>query len=407
MDSRQSREAVCYSESMFAERTAWELKKNRYTEELERARGTGAQLLDLTVSNPTACGFHFCDDRILQALNNPDALAYHPEPRGLLSARQAVCGYYGEHARRINLSRQIAPEQIFLTTGTSEAYSFLFRLLCNPGDQVLVPCPSYPLFDFLADIQDVKLAAYPLQYDHGWHIDFPVLESLITDKTRAAMVVHPNNPTGSFASRAEMSRLAQVCAEHGLALIADEVFLDYGVSDAIPASFAFHDDCLTFVLSGLSKIACLPQMKVGWVLVNGPAELRSEAEDRLEVIADTYLSMNAPLQFALPVLLEERRHIQPQLFDRIERNVRSLDEEIKKQGLVSRLEVQGGWYAVLRVPATRPDEELAIELIRQQKVIVHPGHFYDFPREGYLVVSLIAPEDQFREGIRRLLESQT
>ncbi|HEX7962620.1 MAG TPA: pyridoxal phosphate-dependent aminotransferase [Terriglobales bacterium] len=391
---------------MFAERTAWELKKNRYTEELERARAAGARLLDLTVSNPTACGFHFRSDHILRALKNPDALIYYPEPRGLLGARQAVGAYYLEHARRINLNRQIAPEQIFLTTGTSEAYSFLFRLLCNPGDQVLVPRPSYPLFDFLADIQDVKLAAYPLQYDHGWQIDFSVLESLITNKTRAVMVVHPNNPTGSFASRAEMSRLAQVCAEHDLALIADEVFLDYGMSDAIPASFAFNSDCLTFVLSGLSKISCLPQMKVGWMVVSGPAGLRSGAEERLEVIADTYLSMNAPLQLALPVLFEERRHIQPQLFERIEQNLRSLDEEIGQQKLVSRLQIQGGWYAVLRVPATRPDEELAIELIRGHGVVVHPGHFFDFPREGYLVVSLITREDQFREGIRRALQFQ-
>lgn len=391
---------------MFAERTAWELKKNKYTEELERARAAGAKLLDLTISNPTACGFHF-RDKILKAFKNRDALTYHPQPRGLLSARQAICAYYSEHARRINLNRQISPEQIFLTTGTSEAYSFLFRLLCDPGDQVLVPRPSYPLFDFLADIQDVKLAAYPLQYDHGWHIDFGALESLITDHTRAVMLVHPNNPTGSFASRGEMSKMAHLCAEHGLALIADEVFLDYGISGATAASFVFNGDSLSFVLSGLSKISCLPQIKVGWMVINGPPDLRREAEERLEVIADTYLSMNAPLQLALPVLLEERRHIQPQLFDRVEQNLRSLDEEIGKQSLVSRLEIQGGWYAVLRVPATRPDEELAIDLIRGHGVVVHPGHFYDFPREGYLIVSLITPEDQFREGIGRILESQT
>src|SRR5438874_10203470 len=236
---------------MFAERTAWELKKNRYTEELERSRAAGARLLDLTASNPTTCGFHFRDEKILQALKNPDALIYHPEPRGLLSARQAVCGYYEEHAGRVNKGGQISPEQVFLTTGTSEAYSFLFRLLCNPGDEVLAPRPSYPLFDFLADIQDVKLAAYPLHYDHGWHIDFAVLESLITEKARAVMVVHPNNPTGSFASIGEMGKPASICAEHGLALIADEVFLDYAFSEAEPASFAFNADCLMFVLSGL------------------------------------------------------------------------------------------------------------------------------------------------------------
>jgi alanine-synthesizing transaminase len=388
---------------MFAARTAWNLAKNSYTEELERARASGAKLLDLTASNPTTCGFHYRHDQILHALQNSDALTYHPEPRGLLSARQAVCGYYAEHEDRTKLKSQISPERIFLTTGTSEAYSFLFRLLCNPGDQVLVPRPSYPLFDFLADIQDVKLAAYLLQYDHGWHIDISVLQSLINSQTRAVMVVHPNNPTGSFATTNEMAKLASICAEHRLPLIADEVFLDYAFPDVRAESFAFNKDCLTFVLSGLSKISCLPQMKIGWILVNGPSDLRTQAEGRLEVIADTYLSMNAPLQLALPALLEERRLIQSQLCARIQRNLAVLDRAIKNQELVSRLDLQGGWYAVLRVPATRSDEELSIDLIRRTDVVVHPGHFYDFPRDGYLVVSLITPEDQFSEGIARLL----
>ena len=315
-----------------------------------------------------------------------------------------MCNYYAERCSENNVPR-ISSEQIFLTTGTSEAYSFLFRLLSNPGDQVLVPRPSYPLFDFLADIQDVKLAAYPLQYDHGWHVDFSVLQSLITDNTRAMMVVHPNNPTGSFASREEMGKLASICLEHRLALIADEVFLDYAFPGVTAESFAFNADCLTFVLSGLSKISCLPQMKLGWIVMNGPADLRIAAEERLEVIADTYLSMNAPLQLALSPLLEERRHIQPQLCTRIEHNLSALDQAIAVQNMVSRLDLQGGWYAVVRVPATRSDEELAIDLIRQSNVVVHPGHFYDFAREGYLVVSLITPEDQFSEGIARIIKS--
>ena len=389
---------------MFADRTAWNLAKNRYTEELERARASGAGLLDLTASNPTACGFCYRQDKILQALENPEALVYHPEPRGLLTARQAVCNYYAERSSERNIS-QISSEQIFLTTGTSEAYSFLFRLLCNPGDQVLIPRPSYPLFDFLADIQDVKLAPYPLQYDHGWHIDFAALEALITGKTRAIMVVHPNNPTGSFASTEEMDRLASICADHDLSLIADEVFLDYTLTGITGRTFAFNSNCLSFVLSGLSKISCLPQMKVGWIVVNGPAELRKQAEERLDVIADTYLSMNAPLQLALPTLLEERKHIQPQLFARIRQNLSVLDQAIGRQDLISRLELEGGWYAVLRVPATRSDEELAIELIRKSGVVVHPGHFYDFPREGYIVISLITPDGQFSEGIARIVNT--
>jgi len=387
---------------MFASRTEWNLKQNRYTEELQKLREFGTMLLDLTASNPTTCGLRFNRSVILRSLTDPKALTYRPEPRGLLVARKAVSGYYADHAKTQRTSARVQPEQIFLTTGTSEAYSFLFRLLCNPGDQVLVPQPSYPLFDFLADIQDVRLTAYPLHYDHGWHIDFSALRAAIGPSVKALMVVHPNNPTGSYVGRTEMQQLVEICANANLALIADEVFLDYAL-EGKPPSFVFSTDCLTFVLSGLSKISCLPQMKVGWIAVNGPPLLRRQAEERLEVIADTYLSMNAPLQFATPDLLKERKAVQKQVRMRIERNLHTLDEQVKRQELVSRLECEGGWYAVLRVPAYYSDEELAIKLMREQHVVIHPGHFYDFPRDGYVIVSLITPEREFKRGTDRLL----
>ncbi|HEX6466262.1 MAG TPA: pyridoxal phosphate-dependent aminotransferase, partial [Terriglobales bacterium] len=350
---------------MFASRTSWQLKRNRYSEELDRLRRSGARLLDLTASNPTTCGFHFDDDAILGSLTNPEALVYHPEPRGLFTAREAVSEYYREHARSMGSTASISPEQIFLTTGTSEAYSFLFRLLCNPGEQILAPRPSYPLFDFLAEIQDVKLVAYPLHYDHGWQVDMAALRSAITDRARAVMVVHPNNPTGSFIGSDEAAELAAICAENNLAIISDEVFLDYSLSAKVPHSFVLNTPCLTFTLSGLSKIACLPQMKVGWIVINGPEELRRQAEERLEVIADTYLSMNAPLQLAAPVLLRQRKAIQEQVRRRAEKNLKTLEGKLREQKLISRLEAQGGWYAVLRVPVTRSEEELAIALMRE------------------------------------------
>jgi aspartate/methionine/tyrosine aminotransferase len=317
-------------------------------------------------------------------------------------------------------------EGIVLTTSTSEGYSFVFKLLCNAGDELLVLKPSYPLFEFLADLQDVKLVPYPLIYDHGWQMDFPSLEKAVTERTRGVVVVHPNNPTGSYVSAGEVELLNAFCRERGLALIVDEVFLDYGLDDdsrgavelrstgqpraAVPArvlpraSFAGNQDVLTFTLSGLSKISALPQMKVAWVVTSGPDAEVAAAMGRLEVIADTYLSMNAPIQWALPALLEQRKSIQSQLLARVKANLAELDRQLAGQKACARLNVDGGWYAVLRVPVTRSDEELAIELVREKLVMVHPGHFYDFPKDGYLVLSLITEREEFGEGIRRALD---
>lgn len=382
---------------MFSHRTNWNLTPNRLSEALTKHRAAGRTILDLTASNPTDCGFQYDGRAIMRALCSQAALEYHPDPRGLKNARNAVCGYYREKGIAISA------EDIALTTSTSEAYSFVFRLLCNPGDEVLIPAPSYPLFDFLAEIQDVKLKPYPLIYDHGWQIDLHAMEQAIGESTRGMIVVNPNNPTGHFVKAGELAAINQLCAARNIAVIADEVFLDFLlVSQSVP-SFAANQEALTFTTSGLSKISGLPQMKLAWLIVSGPEAQKREALARLEVIADTFLSVSTPIQVAARELLAQRHEFQRQLMARVKNNLAELDRQLGAQKTCSRLEVEGGWYAVLRVPVTRSDEELALELLEKQDVYVHPGHFFDFQQEGYLVVSLITPATTFLEGIKRVL----
>jgi aspartate/methionine/tyrosine aminotransferase len=382
---------------MFSRRTDWKLTPNHFTRAVEEVRLSGREILDLTLSNPTRAGIVYDGPAILDSLRNLNSLDYDPQAKGLLSAREAVAAYY------IDRGDHIDPEHVVLTTSTSEAYSHIFRLLANPGDEVLVPKPSYPLFDFLAELQDVKLVGYPLWYDHGWQIDWPSLELAVTGKTRAVVVVHPNNPTGSYVSAGERERLSKVCRDRGLAVIVDEVFLDYAHDGSRRSSLVANDGALTFTLSGISKISALPQMKLAWIAVSGPRSDTELAVQRLEVVADTYLSLNAPVQLAADVFLEQRKKIQPQLMQRVRGNLAELDHQLAGQKSSERLDIQGGWYAVLRVPVMQCDEELAIALLRNTGTMVHPGHFYDFPHDGYLVISLIAPEKDFREGISRLL----
>jgi alanine-synthesizing transaminase len=383
---------------MFSERTNWHLAQNRLTQAIEEARRRGAKLLDLTTSNPTRVGLQYDVSAILGALTSEHVLDYDPQAKGLRTARESVGEYY-----RTDHGVDLDPERIILTASTSEGYSYVFRLLCNAGDELLVPKPSYPLFEFLADLQDVKLVPYPLIYDHGWQMDFPSLEKALTARTRGVVVVHPNNPTGSYVQQGELKLLNEFCRMHKLALIVDEVFLDYRLDDLAHASFVGNCDVLTFILSGLSKISALPQMKVAWIATSGPESEVSAAMARLEVIADTYLSMNAPVQWAMPVLLEQRKNIQSQLMGRVHRNLSELDHQLAQQKACQRLKVEGGWYAVVRVPVTRSDEDLTIELVREKCVLVHPGHFYDFESDGYLILSLIAPTGEFSEGVDRVL----
>ena len=385
---------------MFSHRTDWKLAPNRFTEAQQELRAAGQEIIDMTVSNPTRAELHYDEEAIMQALIQPDALDYDPQPKGMLGARKAVTDYY----RKQHEEFDVDPEAVLLTTSTSEGYSYVFRLLCNPDDEILVPKPSYPLFEFLAGLQDVKLVPYPLLYDHGWQIDLPSLYKAASHRTRAVVVVHPNNPTGSYVSGTEREELNAFCREYGLSLIVDEVFLDYAHDGAMRPTFATNNSVLTFTLSGLSKISGLPQMKVAWIVISGPQQPADAALARLEVIADTYLSMNAPLQLATPVMLEQRKNIQPLLLDRVRANLEELDRNLSKQKSCQRLVVEGGWYAVLRVPVTQPDEDLAIDILRKVNVLVHPGHFYDFPGDGYLVVSLITPPESFREGISFVLD---
>jgi alanine-synthesizing transaminase len=386
-------------DEVFADRTNWNLKANPLSEALARHRAAAKPLLDLTASNPTDCGFAYDSRAILEALANPASLKYDPDPRGLLGARQAVAAYYAAR------SAEVAADSIILTTSTSEAYSFVFRTLCNPGDEILIPEPSYPLFAFLADIQDVKLVRYPLDYDYGWQINFHALQQGITPRTRAVIVVHPNNPTGHFTKPGDLEKLNEICSARNLAIIADEVFLDFAIQgDHAPFTFAQNAAALTFSMSGLSKISGLPQMKAAWLVTSGPEQLKTQALARMEIIADTYLSMNAPVQSAIPALVAQRHSFQTQLRARVRKNLAELDRELATQKYCARLAVEAGWYAVLRVPATRSDEELAIELLTRKNVYVHPGHFYDFPSDGFLVVSLITREEEFAKGLKLLVE---
>lgn len=385
-------------ERMFSRRTDWKLAPNRLTEAIEEARASDRPFIDLTISNPTRAGINYDRTAILDSLRNEASLDYDPQPKGLLAACEAVADYYRARGEKVD------PESLVLTSGTSEGYSYVFRLLANPGDEILVPKPSYPLFDFLADLQDVKLIPYPLLYDHGWQIDFHCLEKAIGTTTRGIVLVNPNNPTSSYISSAERDRLNDICVKHGLALIVDEVFLDYALDNSPHPSFATNTGALTFSLSGLSKISALPQMKLAWIGVSGPANLAHDAMQRLEVIADTYLSVGAPVQLAAGTLLEQRRTVQSQILTRVQKNIAELDRRLGLQKGCSRLEVEGGWYAILRVPVTRSDEDLAITLLREKGVLVHPGHFYDFPQDGFLVLSLIARPAEFCSGVEKVLD---
>jgi alanine-synthesizing transaminase len=385
---------------MFSQRTNWKLTPNAFTTAVAEVRASGQEILDLTLSNPTEAGIEPDGEAVLAALCNPESLKYAPQPRGLLSARQAVCRYYHEAHDVFGLD----PERLFLTTSTSEAYSYIFRLLANPGDEILVPKPSYPLFEYLADLADVKPVPYPMIYDHGWQIDFDSLYKAATPETRAVIAVHPNNPTGSYVRTDEALALNEFCRDYEAGLIVDEVFLDYALDGVARNSFVTNPEALTFTLSGVSKISALPQMKLAWLAVDGPEDRAPAAIARLEVIADTYLSLNAPVQLAAPVLLDQRKEVQPILLDRLRVNLGELDRQLTQHPSCTRFQVEGGWYAVVRVPAVQSDEELAIDVVRKMGVIVHPGHFFDFPTEGHVVLSLITETADFREGVERLLE---
>ena len=381
---------------MFSSRFHWDFRPNRLTELLAAKRREGAAVLDLTESNPTHAGFLYPPE-MMRAFDDPRAIDYQPAPAGSLDAREAVAAYYAARGCPVEATR------ILLTASTSEAYAYLFKLLANAGDNVLAPRPSYPLFDYLANMESLEVRQYPLVYQGGWAIDLEGLGAAITERTRAVVVVHPNNPTGSFVKRAELDALAGLCRERSLALISDEVFSDYAFAPDHnrAASLAGVTDCLAFSMSGLSKIAGLPQMKLGWIVVSGPTALRTEAFEKLEWIADTYLSVSTPVQCAAGALLEAGEQVQMQIRERCATHL-SVAREALAGSAANILAVEGGWYITVQVPRVRSEEEWSLELLAREDVLVQPGFFYDFPSEAYLVVSLLTAPGIFREGIARL-----
>jgi alanine-synthesizing transaminase len=389
----------------FAARTdGWSRTPNRLTQALERRRGAGLEVIDLTESNPTRCGLAYPGEAILRALALPASLAYAPEPLGTAGARQAVSADYA--ARGID----VPAGRLVLTASTSEAYGFLMKLLAEPGSAMLCPAPSYPLFDLLARIHDVRLVPYPLMPDSGFGIDLEALESLAREGAAALLVVSPGNPTGTCLTRVEASALRDMSIRHGLPIVCDEVFGDYAwrPSPGRQPSLAGTEDALVFVLNGLSKMLALPQMKLAWIAVSGSPATVEEAMHRLEIIADTFLSVGTPVQAALPSLLALRAGIQKEVLERVAGNRRTLEEMAAAHPACRCLPAEGGWSSVLQVPRTRSDEQWALELLEQDGVLVHPGYFFDFPGEGHLVLSLLPPaEPEFSTGVGRLLQRVT
>jgi aspartate/methionine/tyrosine aminotransferase len=377
----------------FSGRVPRDLRPNRLT--TVRA-GCGEIPFDLTVTNPTRCDLPY-DPALLADLAAPAALTYEPHPRGPWAARRAVAGLYAD------LAPAVEPEHILLSASTSEAYSFLFRLLADPGDTILVPAPSYPLFGQLTRLDAVETLDYPLDEDGGWRIDLSALAAA-PPSTRAVIVVHPNNPTGSFVDPGDAVLLRRHCRERGWALIADEVFLPF-VHDVAPApaSFATTSECLCFTLGGLSKSVGLPQLKLAWTVVGGPSPLVAEALERLDHIADAALSVSTPVALAAPRLLTAGATVQEAIRHRCRCNLRSLGQAVAEVPAVTLHRPAGGWSAVLRVPTVVDEEELLVRALVEEGVAAHPGYFFDFPRPGYLVLSLLPPEEIFAEGVRRLL----
>lgn len=385
---------------MFSARTDWPTTPTKLSKRLASLRREGAALLDLTESNPTRCGFLYDEERIREAISAPAIMNYDPVPRGLRVARDAVARYYEE------IGTPTSADRIFLTSSSSEAYSWCFRLLCEPGDEILAPQPSYPLFSYLADLADVKLTHYPLLYDNGWSIDMEALAKAITPRTKAVLLVSPNNPTGSILTSRDRDMLVRLSLRNDFSIIADEVFLDYVWAEGARAeTLNTRGLSLTFTISGLSKMSALPQMKLGWIVVRGPVGPDAAAAARLEVIADTYLSASTPTQVAAPVLIEQRKLIQPQILDRITQNIAYLDSKLGGDSPVSRLQAEGGWYAVLRAPASSTDDEWALFLLETCGVQVHPGHLFGFDGEARLVISLIPPPEVFRPAVDRIIEA--
>ncbi len=383
----------------FSRRTDWHRRQNRLADCLEARRNSGKPIIDLTSSNPTECGFDYPQSAIIDAFSSPELVHYQPDPRGLISARKVVSDYYQTKGQSVD------PSTIFLTASSSEAYSHIFKLLCNVNDAVLVPQPSYPLFEYLAHINDVRLDYYHLTYDNGWHIDFESMRRAISSSTKAIVLVNPHNPTGMFVDPSEYSEIRELAVKHNLAIIVDEVFIDYPFesNQSFHRSYVTETRVLTFTLNGISKMLGLPQMKLGWMIIGGPAKIRQEAVSRMEILCDTFLSVNTPVQLAFPALMTAARYIHQEIARRVKANYKSLGSIIQQSAPVSVLESCGGWYGILKVPNIKSDEQWALDLLEKKGVSVFPGYFFDFERGTFLVVSLLIEEKNFISGIQTIL----
>ncbi len=373
--------------------------ENKFIALLAAERSAGITLLDLTISNPTDAFEAYPHEAITNALGKIKNFSYRPDPFGNLPARQAIA---------TRTAPELSPDDVLLTASTSEAYALLFKLLANPGDEVLVPTPSYPLFDYLANLESVNIRHYRLNYDGSWYIDFPSLQSALSERTRAIVLVNPNNPTGSFIKPAELSRLQEFAIHHNLPLISDEVFKEYAFSASPNRSSSLngHHQVLSFTLDGLSKAAGMPQMKLAWIGINGPDFEREIARKKLELILDTYLSVNTPVQLAADDLLQIGANLRVEIRQRTLSNLATLDN-LLVHSPIHRLHCEGGWSAILRVPEILSEEEWITKLLFEKKTIVQPGYFFDLQTGAFVVVSLLTPEKTFSEGISRLLAIAT
>jgi alanine-synthesizing transaminase len=382
---------------MFSSRTDWNTTPNRLSGLAAEKRLRGESIIDLTESNPTKVEFSYPSKEILRALTDPSILSYQPEPRGLLSARKAIAEYYAEHGIAIT------PEQIILTSSTSEAYTFLFKLLCNVGDEVVAPQPSYPLLEYLCQVNDVTLRNYRLAYDGEWHIDFESLQAQFSERTRAIILIHPNNPTGSYLKQNEFDRICSLASEHHSMLIADEVFGPYNISPDIHCANILTSQTFVplFSLNGISKLLGLPQLKLSWIVVDGNLQQRNNALNRLDIIADTFLSVNTPAQIALPKLLRSSSEIRNQIRLRIQENYRIL-QSVFMDSSTSVLRVEGGWYAILQLPQKYSDDHWAEEILTHENILVQPGNFFDLEQKSSIVISLLPISRLFEDSIRQL-----
>ena len=382
---------------MFSSRTDWNFEENPLARRVREQRKRGEAILDLTDSNPTRCGL-LAPSWVLESLSGTPGLVYEPDPKGFSETRSAIARYYQETGSSVD------PDAVILTASTSEAYSFLFRLLCNEGDEILVPRPGYPLFDILASCNDVRPVPYDLRYDGEWHIDTDSIRSHRSDRTRAIVTVTPNNPTGSFLKKDEWQRLERIAVDGSCAVIADEVFSPFPFErhEGRAPSPVSSGNVLTVTLNGLSKLAGLPQMKLAWMAVTGPSTKRTEALRRLEMISDSMLSVATPIQHAAPRILREHRTFSDPILDRVRGNYALLRSCVNPGTGISVLACEGGWSAMLQIPATRSDEAWALDLLDHEHILVHPGHFYDCVAGTFLVVSLLPRPELFSQAVHTI-----